>query len=267
MLTALVIRSVERARGLLAALLVLLCGFQFAIAIVAAELDRTRTFALLTALVPAAVQQMAGGLVFTSFTGLAAFGFFHPVVVLVFCEAAIFLASEPAWEVESGLVDLTMARAVPRPLAITRTVLVTWGALAAIALLMTVSARAALAAYAPAGASLPPARTTVLLAANLLATGWWFAALSLLTSTLVRRRSVAIGIGGMAAAGLYLLNLFAEISSRATAFRPLSPFHYFNGPAILRGTAATWPRDIAVLVVTAVLMVIVAYRVYQERDL
>ena len=267
MLTALVVRSVERARGFLAALLVLLCGFQFAIAIIASELDRTRTFALLATLVPAAVQQMAGGLVFTSFTGLAAFGFFHPVVVLVFCEAAIFLASEPAWEVESGLVDLTMARAVPRRLAITRTVLVAWGALAGIAVLMAVSARLALVAYAPSGAALPPPRTTALLAANLVALGWWFAALSLLAATLVRRRSLAIGIGGMAAVGLYLLNLFAEISSRAAALRPLSPYHYFNAPAILRGAGMTWPRDIAVLLATAAVMLIVAYRVYEERDL
>ena len=267
MLTALVIRSVERARGLLTALLLLLCGFQFAIAIIASELDRTRTFALLSALVPAAVQQMAGGLVFTSYTGLAAFGFFHPVVVLVFCEAAIFLASEPAWEVEAGLVDLTMARAVPRRLAVTRTILVTCGALAAIALLMVFSARMALVAYAPPGAALPPPRTTLLLAANLLALGWWFAALSLLTSTLVRRRSVAIGIGGTAAVGLYLLNLFAEISSRAAALRPLSPYHYFNAPAILRGAGMTWPRDIGVLVGTTAVMLIAAYRVYRERDL
>ena len=267
MLAALVLRSAERARGLLAALVLLLCGFQFMLAMIAAELDRTNTFSLIATLVPPAVQQMAGGSVFTSFMGFAAFGFFHPVVVLIVCEAAIFLASEPAWEVESGIVDITLARPVPRRVALTRTVLVTAASLAGLAILMAVAARAAMHAFAPAHASVFPLRTTVLLAANLAALGAWFGALSLLVSTAARRRSVALGIAGTIAVAAYLLNLFVEVSTRWASLRPLLPYHYFNSSAILRGAAGTFARDVTVLLATAAIMTIAAYRVYEERDL
>lgn len=267
MLAALVFRSAERARGLLAGLVLLLCGFQFMLAMIAAELDRTNTFSLVAALVPPAVQQMAGGGGLASFMGFAAFGFFHPVVVLVICEAAIFLASEPAWEVESGIVDLTLARPVPRRVALTRTVIVTVAALAGLALLMAVAARAAMHAFAPAHASFLPLRTTVRLAANLAALGAWFGALALLASTMARRRSVVLGIAGMIAVTAYLLNLFAEISTRWASLRPLFPYHYFNSSAILRDDSGAFAYDVTVLLGTAALMTIAAYRVYEERDL
>jgi ABC-type transport system involved in multi-copper enzyme maturation permease subunit len=132
---------------------------------------------------------------------------------------------------------------------------------------MIVASRFALSTFAPAGAAIPPVRTTLLFAGNLLALGWWFGALSLVTSAFARRRSVAFGVPGLAAIALYLLHLYAEISTRAAAMRPLIPFHYFNAPAILRASDATWTRDVAILSVTAAIMVIAAYRVYEERDL
>ena len=266
MLIALVTRSFERARGLLAALVVVMCGFQVVLAILASEMARTNTFSLLTTLIPAAVQNLAGGMVFTTFGGFAAFGFFHPVVVLVFCGSAIFLASEPAWEVEAGLVDLTLARAIPRALVMTRTLLVTCGATTGIAFLMALAARVSMTALAQPGTAIPAFRTTTALAGNLLVLGWWFGALSLLGSAFARRRSVAAGVAGLAAVGLYLLNLYAEMSPRATAVRPLLPFHYFNASAILRG-ASTWPRDVAILLIAAAVMAAVSYRVYEQRDL
>jgi hypothetical protein len=267
MLIALVTRSLERARALIAALVVVMCGFQVVLAILASEMARTNTFSLLTTLMPTAVQNLAGGMVFGTFGGFAAFGFFHPVVVLVFCGMAVFLASEPAWEVEAGLVDLTLARAIPRALVMTRTLLVTCGATAAIAILMALAARVSMTAFAQPGAGTPALRTTISLAINLLVLGWWFGALSLLAAAFARRRSVAAGGAGLAAVGLYLLHLYAEMSTRAAAIRPLLPFHYFNASAILRDAASTWPRDVAILLLTAAVMAAVSYGVYERRDL
>ena len=123
MLAALVGRSISRARGLLVGIATLLCGFQFLIVIIAREIQQSLAFPSIMAFMPAVLQQMSGGLFFGSFSGLASYGFIHPIVVLVLVEAAVFLASEPAGEVEAGIVDLTMARPVPRGMVVARTLL------------------------------------------------------------------------------------------------------------------------------------------------
>jgi hypothetical protein len=267
MLQVLVGRSLGRARGLLLALIVLLCGFQFLIVLVAAQIQQLQMFSTLMTLIPPAFQQLVGGLAFGSFAGLVMFGFVHPVVVLVLVEAAIFLAAEPAWEIESGMVDVTMARPVPRGLLLARTVIVTYGAMAAVLLLMTLSIRVALHLLAPDGVLWPRLRTILLLGGNLTAVAWWFGALSLLVSAFVRRRSIAMGVAGLAAVSLYLFNVAAEISSSWQRWRPLTPFHYYNAPALLRGSSGEWARDVSLLLGTAAVLCLVAWRGYVHRDL
>ena len=267
MLAALTARSVARAKGLLIALAALLCGFQVLVIVSAREIYRGQMFAELASLIPSGLQQMAGGLVFTSFTGLASFGFFHPVVILVFVEAAVFLATEPAWEVEAGMVDLTLARPVPRSLVISRTLLVAFGAAAALALLMALSTRLALHAFAPATAAWPRVETTTLLAINLAVLAWCFAALSLLIAAMVRRRSTAVGIAGLAAVLLYLVHVLAELWRPAYPLRLIAPYHYYNAPALLALTSNGWQRDLGVLLGTTALFVAAAYVVYERRDL
>lgn len=236
MLTALIGRSIGRARGLLMGLVVLLCGFQLLMVMVAREIQQSQAFSAIAVLMPAAFQQMTGGLFFGSFSGLALFGFVHPIVVLVLVEAAIFLASEPAWDVEAGLVDMTMARL-------------------------------ALHAFTPTGVPVPPLRTSVLLAVNLTAVSWWFGSFSLLVASVARRRSAVLGAAGLMAVFLYLLNLVAEIWSKARGFRFLTPFHYYNAPTLIRGSNQQWPADIALLLGTAAVLCVAAWQVYLRRDL
>ncbi len=267
MLIALVTRSIARARWLLLALLVLFSGFQLLVIISARDVYRGQLFSQLAALVPAGLRQMSGGLVFTSFAGFATFGFFHPVVILIFVEAAIFLASEPAWDVESGMVDLTVARPVPRAFVIGRTLIVACGAAAALAGAMVLSTRLALHAFAPATASWPRFDTTVRLGANLTAVAWCFASLSVLIAAAVRRRSAAVGLAGLTAVLLYLVHLLAELWRPARPFRVIAPYHYYNAPAILEMNDATWSRDIGVLLLVATALAACAFVVYQRRDL
>jgi ABC-type transport system involved in multi-copper enzyme maturation permease subunit len=266
-LAALAARSVARAKGLLIALAGLLCAFQVLVIVSAREIYRGQMFTQLASLIPSGLQQMAGGLVFTSFTGLASFGFFHPVVILVFVEAAIFVAAEPAWEVEAGMVDLTLARPVPRALMISRTLLVSFGAAAALALLMVLSTRLALHAFAPASVAWPRLETTTLLAVNLAVLAWCFAALSVLIATTVRRRSTAVGITGLAAVLLYLVHVLAELWRPAYPLRLIAPYHYYNAPALLASTGNGWQRDVAVLLGLTALFSGGAYFVYSRRDL
>jgi ABC-type transport system involved in multi-copper enzyme maturation permease subunit len=267
MLSVLVARSLGRARGLIIGLGALLCTFQVLLVVVAREISPERMFTQLTALIPAAVQQMAGGLVFSSFGGLALFGFFHPVVVIVFVEAAIFLAVEPAWEVEAGIVDLTLARPVPRWMMLTRTIIVVFGSTAAFAALMAIASRVALHALAPPGAAWPRLASTALLALNLTTLAWCFAAFGLLIATSVRRRSAALGIAGVAAVGLDLLNVLAELWRPMYSLRHVSPFHYYNAPALLALSGSSWRRDVLVLLVVTIALCVSALLNYQRRDL
>jgi ABC-type transport system involved in multi-copper enzyme maturation permease subunit len=267
MLSALVVRSLARAKGLLIALAALLCGFQVLVIVGAREIYRGQMFTQLASLIPSGLQQMAGGLVFTSFTGLASFGFFHPVVILVFVEAAVFLASEPAWEIEAGMVDLVLARPVPRALVISRTLLLAFGGAATLALLMALSTRLALRAFAPAAVPWPSIQTTTLLAVNLAMLAWCFAALSALIATMVRRRSAAVGIAGLMAVLLYLVHVLAELWRPAHPFRLIAPYHYYNAPALLALTGNGWQRDLSVLFGLTVLFAGGAYFVYARRDL
>jgi ABC-2 type transport system permease protein len=267
MLPALIGRSLGRARGLLLGLVTLLCGLQFLLAIVARELQGSQAFKALTALVPGVFQQAMGSFFFGSYGGMVSFGFVHPVVVLVLVEAAIFLGSEPAWEIESGIVDLTMARPVPRGLATVRTLAIVFGATGCVLLLMLASTRIAAQLFAPAGTSLPRLRTSVMVTANLLAVTWWFGALSLLVAAIVRRRSQALGIAGLSAVFLYLFNFLAEVWPQARAFRFFTPFHYYNAPGLLMGSEREWPAHMTLLLVTTAILCVAAWRMYEKRDL
>src|SRR5688572_26519466 len=60
----------------------------------------------------------------TSFRGMVLFAYFDPLIVMLLVQFAIYLATEPAGEVESNLVDLLLARPMPRHVIVSRTFLV-----------------------------------------------------------------------------------------------------------------------------------------------
>ena len=73
-------------------------------------------------LMPEFLQRGLGSkaMLLASFKGTVAFGYFHPVICVVVSVLAMYLATEVAHEVEAGLVDLELARAVPRHRLVTR---------------------------------------------------------------------------------------------------------------------------------------------------
>src|SRR5207249_1280834 len=181
-------RSLARSRALFFGLACVLGGFQFLLVIMAGEVHQSQAFSQLTALVPPMIQQALGGLAFTSFPALVSFGYSHPIVVLALVEAAIFVGSEPAWEVEAGVLDLSMARPVPRRMMIARSALVVILTTAALATCMATATRIALHAFAPAGAPWPPVAVTVTLALNLGTVALCFGCLSLAVASIASRR-------------------------------------------------------------------------------
>src|SRR5262245_53216163 len=121
---ALLQRSASQARYVLLGSFVLLFAFQLVVVGQAAEIERTQSFSRMAELLPGFLQRGLGSraMLLATFKGTVAFGYFHPVVCLLVTVVAIYLATEPAHEVEAGLVDLELARSMPRHRLLTRSV-------------------------------------------------------------------------------------------------------------------------------------------------
>ena len=267
-LTALVSRTLARSWRGLVGMAVVLSAFQVAAALIAASLERTRTFAQLAAIVPSFVGPAVGGTVqmVASFPGTVAFGFCHPVVILAVVQGAIYLASEPADEIERGLVDLVAARPLPRHVLVTRALLAAIAGVGLIVTAMIAVSTAAVYLVMPAGANAPGSRTIGLLGAHLAAVALCFAGASLLVSAYARRRSAAVGGIGLLAVSLFLVDAAAAFWSTLAPLAPLTPFHYYKGMSLLLGTSNP-ARDLAVLLTATILLVAAAYVRYERRDL
>jgi ABC-type transport system involved in multi-copper enzyme maturation permease subunit len=261
----LVRRSLARHRALIASLTILLSGLQFLIVVIAASLQRDGLYSQLAALVPAFIQEAMGGAFSATFGGTIALGFFHPVVMLSLSCAAIYMASEPAGEVEDGLVDLVVARPVPRRLVVTRSAFVYASVTAFIVLLMFLANRTALRWLAPAGAEVPASRLWWV-ALNLLAVVWCFGAAALALGARLRRRAAAAGGVALAAVFLYLLQFAAAAWVPLRPFGRISPFHYYEALRTLQGLG-TPAKDIAVLLSAMMALLAAAYASYLHRDL
>lgn len=264
MLGALLGRSFARARGLLVALAAVLAVFQVLVVLAAAYMREQGGFSQFVALLPPVAQQMMGG-IFSSFGSMIAFGYFHPVVIIVFVGVAIVVASEPAADVESGVVDLVLARPVRRGFLIARSALMLALTTLAMASLMVAASWLAIRFNAPPGSGLPLA-VLVRLAINLVAVAWTLGALSLLAASVSRRRGVAAGGTGIVALALYLLTFLAGIWPRAKPFGPLSPFHYFQPLGIVSGLGTRWATDVLTLAAAGLVLCGMAFVAYSRRD-
>src|SRR5262245_53514746 len=157
----LISRTLGRIALLLTALALLLSSFQVALVAIASSLSDSNGFERLAGLAPLFIQQ-AFGPALTSFGGMTAVGFFEPLIVMLVVEFAIYVATEPAGDVESGLVDLVLARPMPRHRLMTRSLIVMTGAALVLPLTMTASLWISLWLLAPAGARWPEPKTIAL---------------------------------------------------------------------------------------------------------
>jgi ABC-type transport system involved in multi-copper enzyme maturation permease subunit len=266
MLWTLVRRSLSRHRALIFGLGGLLSGFQFLLVVVATNYQRQGLFAQAAALVPAFVQEALGGMILASFAGTVALGFFHPVVMLALSCGAIYLASEPAGEVEHGLVDLVAARPVPRHLLMTRSLIVSAGGIGAIVVLMFTANELAVRLIAPSGVVLIARARLVWVAANLLTVVWCLGAAGLAIGARATRRGAAAGAMALIAVFLYLLHFAAAAWTKLRPAARISPFHYYESMPTLLGTSLPVRNMVGLLFATAVLFVI-GQVVYARRDL
>lgn len=264
---ALTWRSFGRIVGLFAGLAAVLAGLQVLLVLVATSQQQAQSFDLIMRLAPAFVQRQFGSTlpVFLSFGGLVTFGYFHPVVVLTIAVFAAFVASELAADVEGGHVDLLLARPLARHWLVTRSFALVVLCSITLVMLMMSTTWLALAAFAPEGASWPNATSVASMGAHLVAIAWCFGALGLAISAMVWRRMNAVGPAAIVAVSLYLLDLLAGSWQPIRAAGVISPFHYYQGAAVLAGSADS-SRDLSVLGAMSLTFALLAYWRFSARD-
>jgi len=268
MLLPLLRRTLVQARYVLIGCCCLLFVFQLIIVGQASAIEEQNSFSRVTELVPAFLQRGLGNraMLLATFKGTVAFGYFHPVVVVLIAVLAIYLTTEPAHEVEAGLVDLELARSVPRHAIVTRSLVAAAGAVGTAALLMALGTTLGLRVFAQPSFDAPPPRVIALLLLHLASVAALFGALGLAIASGARRWSTAFFTAVFATVVLYLVDFLAIGWPVMRSISWISPFRYYPALAIIAGDAPAW-HNVGVLLSSAAVLVAIGYWRFERRDL
>jgi ABC-type transport system involved in multi-copper enzyme maturation permease subunit len=268
MLPALVWRSAAQARFIVIGCVFVLAGLQLILVGQASALEERSSFNRMAEFVPAFLQRGLGSqaMLLATFRGTVAFGYFHPVVAVLISVLAIYIVTEPAREVESGLVDVTLARPVPRHFLITRSLLLAAAVLTTAAILMASATQAGLGLFASPSFDAPSLAAIGRLLLHLVAVASCFAGIGLALASGARRWSTAFTTAVLVTVVLYLVDFVAIGWRPLRSIAWLSPFHYYPALAILTGDAPAW-RNIVVLMSATAGFCAVGYWRFSRRDL
>ena len=265
---ALLTRSAYQMRFALLATLLLLCGLQVLIIAQAVEIQRANSFGSVANLLPGFVQRGLGSraLLLATFKGTVAFGYFHPVVCMTVAVLAMYPATEIAHEVEAGLVDLELARAVPRHRLVTRSLLLAHLAAAIVLVAMAAGTAIGIRLFDAADLDVPSAGLRARLLFNQFAVASCFSGFAVFVASMSRRWSTAFTIAALTAVVMYNVD-FIALGWRPMAWVAwLSPFHYFPALSVITGEAPLL-RHALILFGAASFFAAGAYRQFQGRDL
>jgi ABC-2 type transport system permease protein len=258
-------RSFGRVSRMWAASALLLVGFQVALTSAALSLQESGDYGRLFDAVPAFVRNWLGPSL-SSFAGMTALVFFEPLVILLLVLFAVYIASEPASDVEDGLIDLLLARPLPRHWIVTRSLLVMTVTALTLVLMLAAANMASVALMAPDGVPGPSGKTVLNLAAHLFALTWCFGGVTLAVAARLERRSGVLGVLTIAVIALFLLEVLVEFSKRFEPLRWLTPFDYFQGTQILLDKAPV-TLDLTVLGTIGLVGTAIGYWQFARRDL
>ena len=264
----LVRHSMRRMRTTLAVTGLLLALFQVLLAMAAAELQRQGTFEQLASLVPLFVRELVGTALLSmmSFSGIMALGYYHVAIVAVLVGLVVAAATEPAAEVESGFADLVLAQPVSRTAVMARSVILVLVCPAIVIAAMTGGTFVGLQLARPEAAGQPSAGLIWRLAAGLWSVLACWGGVSLAVGAASRRRAVAAGLAGGAAAALMLVDYLSRVWRPLRGPARLSPFHYYNPLDLVMGKPLP-AADIGVLLGTCAVAVSVAFVLFHRRDI
>ena len=263
----LVQRSAVQSRHVLFGGMAVFCVFQVLLIAHAAEIERSQAFGRVAELVPGFLKSGLGAqaMALATFKGSVAFGYFHPVIVCAVALIATYIATEPAHEVEAGLVDLVLARSVPRHRVITRSLLLSFGAVLALVVVMVAGTYIGLNWMAGTFAW-PAFSLLALLIVHLVAAAWCCAAIGLFVAASSRRWTTAFTIGAGVVVVGYLIDFLAIGWPPARIVAWLFPFNYYPALVIMSGNANTaW--DLGILFTATAAFTGLAYWRFETRDL
>ncbi len=265
MIRALFWRGLRQHLGLLAILSLGLVLFEWAIVWVAARMGMGSGFRdlLATLLPPDMLDPILGQFGLASFGGTLSFGYQHPLSLIAAIAMVTVMATIPAHERETGLVDLILSRPLTRSRYLTGHVLLVFVA----AMLPPL----ALLAGGALGLAVTEAPETVVwsryipsagsLALLLLAIG----AYVLLFSTGAKRRGTAVAQAVGITLVFYWLDFMGDYWDLLETARYLSPFYYFD-PAVAANSGLP-SRDLAVLLSVSALGTAGALLNFRKQDL
>jgi ABC-2 type transport system permease protein len=227
---ALLLHSLRRVRTLTLAIGGLLALLQMILVLVAGSIQNSGQFAQLATLLPPFVRALMGPAItaFLSFGGIVSLGYFEPGVIFAILGLAIAVGTRIGQDMESGFMDLILARPVARHRVVTLAILVVVVTLGIVVVLMLAGTWVGLATLAPENAQKPTAKLILSLAANLGLLGLCWSGIALAIASASRRRGVASGITAVLALVMFLLDYVARLWDPAKAFAWLSPFAYFS---------------------------------------
>jgi hypothetical protein len=261
-------RSLHQARYVLLGSLFLLCIFQLIIVGQASAIEQQNSFSRMAEFVPAFLQRGLGNraMILATFQGTVAFGYFHPVVVILVVVVALYLATEPAHEVEAGLVDLEVARSLPRHMLITRSLAAAAGAVMSATMLMGFGTWLGLRVFASPSHGGPSWRTLVTLLVHVAGVAAVFAGLGAAIAAGARRWSTAFFTTALVAVVLYLLDFLSIGWPMMRTLTWISPFAYYPALSIIAGDAPA-ARNLAILFSSAAVLCAIGYWRFERRDL
>jgi beta-exotoxin I transport system permease protein len=267
-LISLLRRSLGQSWHVVAGCIVVITGFELVLVAQAASIETSQAFGRIAELMPAYLQRGLGqqALLLATFNGTVAFGYFHPVVVLFSSLLGVYFATEPAYDVETGRVDLVLARAVPRRRMITRSLLLALAAVVVLVAMMGAGTWLGLHVFAAALPVWPSPRAIARLMIHLVAVAWCCAAFGLVVASGSSRWTTAFAASALTTIVMYFLDFLAIAWPRARPIAWLSPFDYYPAIPILGGTAPAF-RNLVVLWTATAVLSLIAYWRFERRDL
>ena len=268
MLFALIVQLLRRVRRFLLAAGVLLAGFQVVLILQANSIQASDSFAKMGDMVPAFAREILGPafVTFMSFKGIVCLGYIHPIVIAALVSVSVTLATIPVMEIETGFIDLVLARPVARHWIVTRSILVALTSTIYLLAMMALGTWIGLSRYAAKDAGWPSAGLVGSLAVNLGFLMLCWAAIAMAIGCACGRRGSAGIIAGLLALTAYLTDYVGRAWKPAESVAWLSPFRYYTPFEMVMGSALP-AKNLYVLGGVAVAAFGLAYLLYSRRDL
>ena len=268
MLFALIVQLLHRVRKLLLFAGLLLAAFQLVLILQANSLHTSNSFFQMARLVPSFVRDILGPsfVTFLTFKGIVCLGYSHPVVMGALVSVSVTLATIPVMEIETGFIDLGLARPLARHWIVTRSMLVALISTVYLLAMMALGTWIGLTNYAAKNAGWPSLGLIGSLAINLGLLMLCWAAIAMAIGCACRRRGSAGAIAGLLALTAYLTDYIGRAWKPAESVAWLSPFRYYTPFELVMGSALP-VKNLLVLGGIAAAAFTLAYVLYSRRDI